>query len=393
MVNIAILSWRFTPALISGAEIQAEGWARHLGAAHRVTAVVLRDPAHLPLREERDGYDVVRISTPVPAPARIPRPLVPGFLRGRGLSRPFRRVEDNFRLWVASRGVVLCGRDIDPKPDVLLCFMTHATGLVGVEVGRRLGIPAVIWMRSEADYQLSDSVYRRPLAGFWQAAAGVLVQSEVAGAKLLAELARVSPESVPVVRDKLAVVENGVDLPMPSAYHRDGPVLSVGRLVATKGMDVVIEACAQLGRALVIAGDGPESDALRAQAAALGAQVRFTGNLERDALDDLYRSASVVVLASHTEGLPNVVLEAMAHARPVVATPVGSIPDVIDDGVNGLLVPPGDPGALASAIKRLVADPELAERLGLAARATAEQFAWDRVIPKLEDALGRWGRR
>jgi glycosyltransferase involved in cell wall biosynthesis len=80
----------------------------------------------------------------------------------------------------------------------------------------------------------------------------------------------------------------------------------------------------------------------------------------------------------------------MAHARPVVVTPVGGIPDLVDDGVNGLLMPYGDPSALASALARLAEDPDSARRMGVAARQTVEQFTWERMISKLELTLERW---
>jgi glycosyltransferase involved in cell wall biosynthesis len=192
------------------------------------------------------------------------------------------------------------------------------------------------------------------------------------------------------VAAKLDVVENGVSLPAPSDYCPDGPVLSVGRLVAHKRMDVVIDACARLNRPLIVAGAGPELAVLQEQATRLGANVRFTGFLSHDELDVLYRQASVLVLASESEGQPNAVLEGMAHARPVVVTPVGGIPDLVDDGVNGLLMPYGDPSALASALARLAEDPDSARRMGVAARQTVEQFTWERMISKLELTLERW---
>jgi len=111
-------------------------------------------------------------------------------------------------------------------------------------------------------------------------------------------------------------------------------------------------------------------------------------------IDSLYREAACVVLASRRgEGLPNVLLEALAYARPVVATPVSGVADVVSDGVNGLLVPPGDVGALRAALARLFQERGLAERLGQGARATAERFAWERVRPALEEVLERWRAR
>jgi glycosyltransferase involved in cell wall biosynthesis len=362
-VNIAILIASFPPGPASGAELQAQAWAEQLGSRHNVTVISRREPRTLPLREDRPNYTVMRTDdTP------------PGSDAGLDATTD------------------LIGT-LDEKPDLLLCFMTDAAGLVGVGVGRRLGIPAVVWIRAEGEYQLDDEHQRRVIPAVWEQADGVLVQSEIAASDLLAELQRVAPASVPVIRPKLLVVGNGVDLPEPTPVRPEGPVLSVGRLVPGKGMNVVIDACARAGRPLVIVGGGPERPALERQAAALGADVRFAGTVDQAELGGFYRDASVMVLASLTEGLPNVLLEAMSHGRPVVATPCGGIPDLIDDGVNGLLVPAGDSAALAAALDRLMAEPETTARLAAAGRRTVEPFAWDRLQPRLEEALDRWRRR
>ncbi|MEY4070423.1 MAG: hypothetical protein RL721_1037 [Candidatus Eisenbacteria bacterium] len=367
-MNIAILIGHFPPGSFGGAELQAQGWAERLSTHHRVTVITRRDPPSQPEREERDGYTVVRV--PV---SRVPV----------------------WRTVVDMVAIERCVLELEPRPDLLLCFQTFVSGLAGVRVGRRLGIPAVVWIRGEAEYRLRESRRHRWISpGVWARAAGVLVQSDTGRADLLSELERVSPERVPGVRGKLAVVENGLDLPAPSPYPADGPVLSVGRLIPDKGMDVVIEACAAAGRPLVIAGSGPERASLEARAAALKADVRFTGFVDREALAGLYREASAVVLAARRgEGLPNVLLEAMAHGRPVVATPCAGTRNLLADGANGLVVPAGDAVALAGALGRLAAEPATASRLAEAARATAERFEWRRVQPRLEAALERWRRR
>lgn len=379
-VNIAILIASFPPGPASGPELQAQAWAEQLGAHHNVTVVARREPRSLPLRDDRANYSVIRTDEPI----RWVRSRIPQRLRSR--VAPLARAAS---IRETARQVAR----MDPKPDVLLCFETYASGLVGVGVGRRLGIPAVVWIRAEAEYRLADEQQRRLMPPVWEQAAGVLVQSEKAATDLLAELRRVAPGSVPVVRDKLMVVGNGVDLPEATPVLSNGPVLSVGRLVPGKGMNVAIDACARAGRPLVIVGAGPERAALENQAAALQADVRFAGSVDQAELGAFYRDASVMVLASLSEGLPNVLIEAMAHGRPVVATPCGGIPDLIDDGVNGLLVPAGDSIALAEALGRLAAEPATAARLAAAGRATVEPFAWDRLQPRLEEALERCRRR
>jgi glycosyltransferase involved in cell wall biosynthesis len=113
--------------------------------------------------------------------------------------------------------------------------------------------------------------------------------------------------------------------------------------------------------------------------------------VSRERLALLYREAGCVVLASSRgEGLPNVLLEAMAFARPVIATPIAGVRDLVRDGDNGLLIPPGDPAALAAALRRLQGDGALAAQLGAAARATAEGFGWDTARARLEPLLERW---
>src|SRR5262249_49904786 len=154
----------------------------------------------------------------------------------------------------------------------------------------------------------------------WRDAAGVLVQSEANRAGLLTELERAAPARVAGVREKLAVVGDGLELPPLSPAPRDGRGVRAGRLIRGKGVDLVIRACARCRLPLTVAGDGPERPALERLAAGSGGDVRFVGHVDPAVLARLYREARVVVLAARRgEGLPNVLLEAMAYGRPVVA--------------------------------------------------------------------------
>jgi glycosyltransferase involved in cell wall biosynthesis len=121
---------------------------------------------------------------------------------------------------------------------------------------------------------------------------------------------------------------------------------------------------------LVVAGDGP----LRARV------PKALGFVPHDELQHLYARAAVVACPSRREGFGVACLEAMAHGRPVVATAVGGLRDLVVDGETGLVVPPRDPAALRSALERLLGDPELRLRLGSAGRDRArERFSWDAV--------------
>jgi glycosyltransferase involved in cell wall biosynthesis len=185
----------------------------------------------------------------------------------------------------------------------------------------------------------------------------------IAASRSLAELARVLG-----ARD-VRVIPSGVDLPPEVGEEAEPPeVLYAGRLSAEKGVLELVQAADGLN--LVVAGDGP----LRPQVP--GA----LGFVSHDALERLYARAAVVACPSHREGFGVACLEAMAHGRPVVATGVGGLRDLVVEGETGLVVPPRDPTALRAALDHLLADGELRRRLGAAGRERArEHFSWERV--------------
>jgi glycosyltransferase involved in cell wall biosynthesis len=165
------------------------------------------------------------------------------------------------------------------------------------------------------------------------------------------------------------VIPSGVDVPASVGEEADPPeVLYAGRLAAEKGVLELVEATRGLN--LVVAGDGP----LRARVP--GAR----GFVPHDQLQQLYGRAAVVACPSRREGFGVACLEAMAHARPVVATSVGGLRDLVVDGETGLVVRPCDPAALRRALDRLLGDAALRRRLGAAGRLRAqERFSWAAV--------------
>ena len=168
----------------------------------------------------------------------------------------------------------------------------------------------------------------------------------------------------------------GVDLPARTTHPAEPPqVLFVGRLSPEKGVEDLLAAAGGLD--LVVAGDGP----LRARV------PQALGFVPPDQLAELYDRAAVVVCPSRRDGFPVACAEAMAHARPVVASAVGGLPDMVVDGETGLLVPPRDPEALRAAIDRLLADADLRQRLGENARARiADLCDWDRIVDTIVGA-------
>jgi len=213
------------------------------------------------------------------------------------------------------------------------------------------------------------------------------------------KIAEERPSAVPV-----SLVHNGVDLArydrteacctLPDEYGLEpgAPIVGVvGRLEPEKGHPTLIDAWPLVLRAvpnayLLIVGEGSRREALEQQVAELGIAVRviFTGR--RDDVPAVTAALDVAVLPSYREAQGLTILEAMALSRPVVASNVGGIPEMVEDGRTGLLVPPHDPGALAGAITRLLVDHPLADMLARAGHDLVhERFCIEMMVRSIED--------
>lgn len=189
------------------------------------------------------------------------------------------------------------------------------------------------------------------------------------------------------------VVANGVDLDEPAGAPPAGLpgryLLAVGRAVRPKGFDMLISAFAEAelpGVALVLGGDGPGLGLLRGQADHLGVadRVHFTGRLSRGEVVATMAGAAALVVPSRVEAFGIVVLEGWRAGVPVVATSHGGPADFVTDGVDGLVVDPGDTPVLADALRRVTADDELARRLAAAGAVTVRAYTWARVVDGYE---------
>ncbi len=164
-------------------------------------------------------------------------------------------------------------------------------------------------------------------------------------------------------------------------------VAAAGRLVAGKGYDVLLKAVANLSPTerpiLLLAGEGPQEAAMKELANSLGilSQVRFLG-FQQDIRPILWAADVFVHVPTHfPEGVPNVILEAMAAGLPVIGSKVGGIPEIVCDGETGLLVPPDDPSALSEALKALRSDPRQRQQMGERAQARVRQYHDAHQIP------------
>ncbi len=176
-------------------------------------------------------------------------------------------------------------------------------------------------------------------------------------------------------------------------------VLAAGRLVRKKGFEYLIDALARLpGVVLALAGEGTLEAELRERARRAGVadRVRCLGNVPQERVGELFAAADVVCVPSvrddrgNVDGLPNVLMEALAAGSPVVTTAAGGILSVVTDDVTGLIVPERDSEAIAAALARIIAQPALGRRLGSAARTLVEQrFGWSRAAEAFEAAYLR----
>ena len=193
--------------------------------------------------------------------------------------------------------------------------------------------------------------------------------------------ARAIGNRLPIVANKMTVLANMTpSIRLDQSTAKDGRVRisCLGKLGQRKGTPQLIEALQRLaGRTdwtVTIAGDGNVEES-RAYARSLGDRANIPGWLDSTAIENLLCCTDILVLPSFSEGLPMAIIEAFAHGIPVVCTPVGALPEVVDHGRNGLLVPIDDVPALADALKRLIENPELRRTLGQAARRDhAERF-------------------
>ncbi len=197
-------------------------------------------------------------------------------------------------------------------------------------------------------------------------------------------------------RRKMSVIPNGLDpdrfaCPDAGAVEGSAVILNVGRLVGDKDQATLISAFSMVagaisGLELWIVGDGPRERMLRrlAQRTPYPDRILFVPGQRN--IGACFRRALVLVSSSRRESMPNVVLEAMAHGLPVVATDVGGLSEIVEQGKTGLLVPPSSPAALAKALRQLVGDAERRRALGQAGRARVQEvFSLTQMVRRHEE--------
>lgn len=297
------------------------------------------------------------------------------------------------------RKALAVGRAVDP--DVVIS-KTRKTYLAGLVVARSLGVPHVVHVGSSLDRPTDGVIDQIDNASFTTRLRlghdGYFVVCE----HIAAGLRRRGVEA-----DRIYDVKNAVDtdrfhpatvpVPLDSVYrrHLDGlpedriRLGFIGGLHPYKGVRDLEAALSRTDAEcrLIVAGEGPDRTLLERRC---GERAVFLGAVPYEQIPALYHEMDVLVVPSHTEGLPRVVLEAQATGTPVVATNVGGIPEVVSDGETGLLCEPHRPDLLATAIDRLADDPRERERLGSNGRdAVVATYTWEAVYDRYERYLAQ----
>ncbi|MBU2894685.1 glycosyltransferase family 4 protein [Colwellia sp. D2M02] len=280
----------------------------------------------------------------------------------------------------ALKSLTLSGYQVD----MIDSHYFYPDGVVAAWLGKKLNIPVMVTARGSDINVIPDNV----IAGKRIKQALMTVNASAAVSQALAnEMVKLAPQAKQPI-----VLRNGVDLDFftPDATHPTLPfsfekdeklILSVGNLIELKGHHLIIEALTQLPKVkLIVIGEGQMRAELTQLVTALGLQDRvfFTGNIQQAELPGYYASADLLVLASSREGMPNVLLEALASGTPVVATNVGGSAEIITHPNAGELIMQRDSGAIAASIHSVLAKNISSAKV----REQAEHFGWQQVSEK-----------
>lgn len=275
-------------------------------------------------------------------------------------------------------------------PDAILSFM-DVPNILSVAATRGLPTRLIISERACPDVVAlqPELAGQFALAGHWRFLRRRLYRHADVVTALNAETAEWLEREC---RTKVTVVPNAIR-PMPDIESpRENTVVGIGRHHRVKGFDILLDAFARISTkhpdwALTLIGDGPESNALRQQAEASSVTENVTFVPTRAAIEPWMARAGIVVSPSRFEAFGNVVLESMAMGAPLISSDCAGPRSMINDGVNGILVPVGDAGALAAAIDRLIDNPTMRKHLGEEARCVREDFSQADIMSHWNELL------
>jgi glycogen(starch) synthase len=371
-MNIAIFASAFYPHVGGVEELCRQLAHAYQGAGHRCIVLTNRWPRSLPKFEEYEGIPVYRLAMRVPE----------GSLKARA---NYRLTHNSIRREML---VTLRRHEID----VLHVQCVSSNGYYALLAKRELGLPLVVTTQGERTMDAGRLYEKSPFAN--RVLRGLLNEADAISACSENTLNDLEQWYGSTFDGRSRVIYNGIrlaDFDTPVTFeHRRPYILGIGRLVPQKGFDVLIRAYAMAGiesHDLLIAGEGAERGTLEALAVEMGvdSRVRFVGRADRTQAVALFSGCEFFVLPSRMEPLGIVNLEAMAAGKAVIASRVGGVPEIVEDGETGLLVAAEDATELAGAIRRLGSDQGLRERLGVEGRRRAKTFDWDAIAEQYLD--------
>ncbi|MCS7386495.1 MAG: glycosyltransferase family 4 protein [archaeon GB-1867-005] len=286
----------------------------------------------------------------------------------------------------------------DFSPDIVHAHHAFTpTPLLTLHVAERFGVPRVLTNHSAAGSTPSSALTLMSCRGlmflrYFISKANRIISVSKCAASFIENLLGNGAESL--------IIPNGVDVHRfhpPESEPDEQVVLYVGRLVHRKGVHVLIKAFSRVVREvpdakLLVVGEGYMLPFLKMLVWQfdLNGKVRFLGRVSEDRLPSIYRRSRVVVMPSlYRESFGIVALEAMASGRPIIASAVGGLPEVVCDGASGFLVPPGNEVLLAERIVQLLCDRDLAWRMGMAGREIAvKRYSWERIASLVASVYG-----
>jgi glycosyltransferase involved in cell wall biosynthesis len=280
----------------------------------------------------------------------------------------------------------------------LICVHGYKACVMGWWVGKKANIPVLAFSRGDTGENRKVVFYEWLERRFLAKLEGIIAVSE--GQKRLLEAKGLRKKNIWVVQNAIAIDAHALELSSErkiEVFHQFGIpqaaklVVSAGRLSPEKGHRYLLEAIARLKKEerkyyFMFCGEGPCRADLEKQSEGLGIsdQCHFPGFSR--ALPEILSAMDLLVLPSLSEGLPNVVLEAFASGKPVVASAVGGVPEIVANEVNGLLVPPQRPDLLSAAIDRILSNPELGKTMGLAGYSKVKSsFTFEAQTEQLEE--------
>jgi glycosyltransferase involved in cell wall biosynthesis len=351
------------PPIGGGAGNASAHIADQLGKLGHIVTVVTARFGTLPRKEQSGNVSIERVSA---------------FRRRQDRSNPLEQI-----LFILSASFWTISLIPRFKPNATLAFFGIPSGVIAWLIKKIYGIPYVISLRGGdvPGFRPYDfHIYHRLVAPFlrtvWKNAAALVANSN--GLRHLANT--FDP------RFEIPVIPNGVDLEMHKTADHDWSfprLLSVGRIVHQKGLDLAMHALGglkELNWEWRIAGDGPQMSGLQSLAEELGVHNRviFLGWQSREQLLECYQQANVFLFPSRHEGMPNAMLEAMASGLPVIASCIAGNEELVVDGRTGYLVPSEDIESLQIALKKILSDTALRKHMGSASRwHAAENYSWE----------------